>query len=186
MSSSTFRINKVCQHCNKVFEAQKVTTKFCSIDCARKNYKLRAKLTKKEMAELETKKSLLSFKANKTNIEIVRQKDFISVNEAATLLNCNRKTVYRMISLGVIPAQNLLFRKTIIKRSTIDHLFESLKEATLQKVEGDEMVNIIDVQKRFNISYNGLSRIIRRNKLNTEKRGKYVFVSKNNIEQILS
>ncbi|WP_431218056.1 hypothetical protein ACQ86N_02235 [Puia sp. P3] len=43
--SSNIRLKRVCEHCGKVFTAKTTVTKFCSDECAKKNYKLRQKAT---------------------------------------------------------------------------------------------------------------------------------------------
>jgi excisionase family DNA binding protein len=187
MSGSTFRINKVCQHCSNMFEAQKVSTKFCSTKCAQRNYKLRAKLQKKGLTEQETDNQLrFSIKSNAVNIEQIKLKEFLTVKEVAALIGCNRKTVYSMINSGGLFARNLSAKKTLIKRSELDRLFENPKQVLIDTTETNEKVNIIDVQKKFGISYPGLAQIIKRNKIETEKRGVYVFVNRREIEKIFS
>ena len=123
MSSSTFRINKVCQHCGTVFEAQKVSTKFCSLQCNQRNYKLRAKLSKKDKAEIQLTEIVFKPKVNAVNLELIKQKEFLSVTEISKLLNCSRQTVYNIIKAGNIKAVNLLEKKTTIKRSELEKLF---------------------------------------------------------------
>jgi len=124
MSSSTFRINKVCQHCGTVFEAQKISTRFCSHQCSQRNYKLRAKLDKKGLAEVQLSTNIfIKPKVNAVNLELIKQKEYLSVTEIATLLNCSRQTVYNIIKVGNIKAVNLLKKKTTIKRSELDKLF---------------------------------------------------------------
>ncbi len=49
--SSNQRIKKVCEHCNEIFIAQKATTKYCSLICAQRNYKLREKRERLKKAE---------------------------------------------------------------------------------------------------------------------------------------
>lgn len=39
MATSNFRIKKICEWCGKEFEAQKVSTRFCSHRCANFAYK---------------------------------------------------------------------------------------------------------------------------------------------------
>jgi hypothetical protein len=37
--SSNIRVQKICKHCNKLFEAKTTVTKFCSNACSKKAYK---------------------------------------------------------------------------------------------------------------------------------------------------
>ena len=187
MSSSTFRIKKVCQHCGSLFEAQKVSTRCCSKQCIQRNYKLRAKLAKKGDAELQLTTSFaFQPKVNATSLELIKHKEFLSVTELSKLLNCSRQTVYNIIKAGNIKAVNLLSKKTMIRRVDIDLLFENPKAKMNESNKTIDMVNIIEIEKEFNITYNGLSAIIKRNNIETEKRGVYVFVNRNEMIRILS
>ncbi|WP_158085349.1 hypothetical protein [Niastella vici] len=56
--SSNIRIQKVCLHCKKVFTAKITVTKFCSDDCAKRNYKLRIKVKKVEASVSEAMLSI--------------------------------------------------------------------------------------------------------------------------------
>lgn len=186
MSSSTFRIKKVCQQCGSLFEAQKVSTRCCSKQCISRNYKLRAKLAKKGEAELQLTNLAFQPKVNATSLELIKNKEFLSVTELSKLLNCSRQTVYNIIKAGNIKAVNLLSKKTMIRRLDVDQLFENPKTKMNESNTSIEMVNIKEIEKEFNISYNGLSAIIKRNNIETEKRGVYVFVNRNEMMKILS
>lgn len=60
---------------------------------------------------------------NKLDLKILNGKEILTVKEAATLLNCSVKSIYRFINDGQIKAANLGDRLTRIKRSDIDDLF---------------------------------------------------------------
>ena len=60
---------------------------------------------------------------NKKDLEILNAKEILTVKEAAALLNCSARSVYRYINDGQINAINLGIRLTRIKRSTLDSLF---------------------------------------------------------------
>lgn len=50
--------------------------------------------------------------------------EFLTVAEAAEYLRISRASLYKIIKAGTIKATSLGKRKTIIKRSDIDKLFE--------------------------------------------------------------
>jgi excisionase family DNA binding protein len=190
MSVATFRINKICKHCSNLFVAQKVTTKFCSHRCGQLNYKLRAKLEKKGEAEKETKNLIdLKLRVNAVSLEIIRQKDFLTVREIAVLIGCSKQTVYKLIHSGKIKATNISEKKTLILRSDIDRMFDYPEEESFQDVltyQLEDCYNIIDVQKKYNVSYNGLNAIIKRNNIPKQKKGIYTYVPKTIIEKVFS
>ena len=125
MSSSTFRILKQCAMCGNMFQAQKVSTLYCTHTCNQKHYKLKKKLEKKGIAESNTLTPAQSFRPAVKAIDLaqVKDKEFLTVKQVAILFGCNPKTVYSMISSGKIQAVNLGEKKTLIKRSNIDKLF---------------------------------------------------------------
>lgn len=112
--SSNIRINKICQFCANEFEARKTTSKTCSDRCAKALYKARQRIEKIEAANAETQA---------TKKEPLKAKEFLTVREVATLLNCSLRSVYYYIDSGNIKAVNLGQRITRVKRSDIDKLF---------------------------------------------------------------
>jgi hypothetical protein len=56
--SSNIRLKKVCQHCKQPYIAKTTVTKFCSLECAQRNYKKRKKEQKLTKAILDTNQVL--------------------------------------------------------------------------------------------------------------------------------
>ncbi|MBS1684459.1 MAG: helix-turn-helix domain-containing protein [Bacteroidetes bacterium] len=111
------KILRVCQHCGKDFIAQRTTTQSCSDHCAKMYYKTKKRNEKIAISNKET----LIIKAKP--LEEIKSKDFLTVKDAAKLLNCSVRTLYRLIDNGTIRAVNLSERKITIKRADIDVLF---------------------------------------------------------------
>ena len=44
MTATKITVKRVCELCGKEFLSQKITTRFCSKDCANKAYKMRLRL----------------------------------------------------------------------------------------------------------------------------------------------
>jgi excisionase family DNA binding protein len=124
MSKATFKILKQCQNCGNMFEAQKISTRYCSHKCNSASYKLKAKLIKKGIAEAETFRAIKPKpKVKALNMAIIKEKEFLSVRDIASLFECTPKTIYNIIKQGTIKAVRISSRKTLIKRSTLDKLF---------------------------------------------------------------
>lgn len=123
MSRSTFKINKICEQCGSLFQAQKVSTRFCSHKCNQRNYKLRKKLEKKKITETETSSKIINVKSNAIDIELLKQKPYLTVKEVAVLLNCSSKTIYRLIKQGNIDAVRFSERVTRIRYIDIEKQF---------------------------------------------------------------
>jgi excisionase family DNA binding protein len=125
MSASTFKILKQCQMCGDMFEAQKVSTLYCSHQCNSKHYKLKKKLERKEQAELPfVEPSTFKPKVKAIDRAMIKNKEFLTVKELAVLFGCSRPTVYKLIKAGKIKAKNIGDKQTYIRRSDIDKLFD--------------------------------------------------------------
>ncbi|MFZ4399912.1 MAG: helix-turn-helix domain-containing protein [Bacteroidales bacterium] len=117
--SSNLIFKKNCEFCGNEFEAKTLFTRYCSHTCNRKHYK-----------KLKREKEIQSVKAENTipdqepkNINLgIQLKEFLSVEETATLLGASRSTIQRLITKGSIKIAKL-GRRTIVKRTEIDKLF---------------------------------------------------------------
>jgi excisionase family DNA binding protein len=119
--SSKIEVQKICEFCGEEFTAKTTVTRFCSHKCAARSYKQRKKNNKIGKAIEETnQQKLLSI--TELNTEAIKQKDFLSIKEAFTLLGISERTFYRLMKAGTIQATKL-GKRTIIKRSEIDKLF---------------------------------------------------------------
>jgi len=119
--SSNIEIHKICEYCNNEFIAKTTVTRFCSHRCSAASYKKRKRDNKIGWATEETNNTkLLSLKD--LNFEVIKQKDFLSIKEAYTLLGISERTLFRIMKSGIIP-HTKLGKRTIIKRSEIDKIF---------------------------------------------------------------
>ena len=116
--SSNMRIPKLCQLCGADFIARTTTTQFCGDPCAKKAYKLRMRDSKIKAVPT------VAIQRHEFNQEHIREKDFLSIAEISKLLGASRITIYRQIKQGNIRAGKI-GRRTIIKRSEIEKLFQS-------------------------------------------------------------
>lgn len=118
------RIKKVCQHCKQTFIAQKTVTKFCSLSCARRNYKKRKREEKITRVILSTNEQLVerytvmpSNEQTKPNRDrLIR--DWINIRDLAELLGIGERTLYRVIKQKRFPkikvGRRLLFNKQCV------------------------------------------------------------------------
>jgi excisionase family DNA binding protein len=113
--SSNIKVQRICQHCGKEFEARTTVTQYCSDDCAKRAYKARLKTAKIEASDNETQR------IRKKPIEDLKAKEFLTITETCRLLSISRWTVWRSIKRNELKAGKI-GRKTLIKRSEIDNL----------------------------------------------------------------
>jgi excisionase family DNA binding protein len=130
--SSTIKLPKFCNHCGKAYIAQKTTTKYCGHKCNNAAYK-QGKREEKVNAEFKNQQSKIVTVAPKVatlqqqmpqvgNHINLREKEFLSILEVASLLGASRWTIQRMIKSNRLPVAKLGSR-TIIKRISLDNLF---------------------------------------------------------------
>jgi excisionase family DNA binding protein len=186
--SSNIKVQRICQYCGIEFTARTTVTKFCSLKCSSKGYKAKVRNVKVISCNNETR-----IKKSKP-VEELKQKEFLTVRDLATLLTSSTRTVYHLIKQGRIQAVNLSERKMLIKRSTIDLLFDLQKiEPTQTKAKEkpksygiEDCYNINEAAEKFGVSLKALAVIIEREKIPKIKKWKYVYVPKELIEKVLT
>jgi excisionase family DNA binding protein len=124
-------------------------------------------------------------------LELLKAKEFLTVRDVATLLNSSRQTVYNMINAGQINAFNIKLKKTLIKRSEIDKLFMAPEAApSIPDIQNEIRIeacyHMAEIQQKYNISEKALYDLIKRNELLKIKMGKFVYVPKSKIYQLLN
>lgn len=114
--SSNIRITKVCQYCNKQFEARKTTSKTCSDHCAKMFYKAKQRAAKIEESNTQTKQLV------EKPIEEIKAKEFLSITDACKLLGISRWTIWRTIKKNEIKSIKI-GKRVVISRASINSLF---------------------------------------------------------------
>lgn len=182
--SSNLRIKRICENCSREFVAKTTRTKYCSHKCNSRAYKAKKRAEKVEESEKET--------TNIKNlpIESIKEKEFLTVKDVAVLINCSTRTIYRLINEGVIKAVNLAQRKTMVKRTEIDKLFEQSKpkeEKAKEQIKFDieDCYIIKEIHEKYNISEKALYELIKRQKIPKVRKGKYTYIPKKMIDNLL-
>jgi excisionase family DNA binding protein len=186
--SSNIEVQRICQQCGKAFTARTTVTRYCSLKCARIAYKQKVKDIKIAASNAETQQVKRQF------IDGLKAKEFLTVRDVATLLNSSLRTVYRLIEEGKINAVNISQRKTLVKRSDLDKLFEQAQPVTLlpeRKTENiqfdiSECYSLTEIQSKYGISESALQQIIKRYTIPKIKKGWFAYVPKSVIDKLLS
>ena len=182
--SSILSIKKRCEYCKNEFFAKTTKTRYCSLDCNRKHYKILAKQKTINIVEKVTK-----FKIN--NIEEINKKDFLTAKEAALILNMSLRTLYRLIENKELNAYNFGTRKTLIRRKDIDLYFDlSMNNTDLNKdhlkklITPENSYSITEASEKYNISPSALYSLLNRLEIPKKQFGKFVLVKKDDIDSI--
>ncbi len=185
MGFSNLKIPKLCEFCQKPFEAKTVATRFCSKYCSEKLGKRQKQLAK----EIEAKKTLLENSVSK--IAELQTRPYISVSEAEMLFGISKNTIHRLIKSKKIPAINLGERLTRVSKIDIEQMFTAVempdKSEEITEKPNFEVGNcytISEISSKFYADPGTVTNLIKRNKIPTKKVGSFVYVPKNLIDKI--
>ena len=186
--SSNIRLQRICQLCGNEFTAKKTTTRYCGDICSKRAYKINVRDKKINASTADVQRNGIKTKI----IEDLKAKEFLTVSDISKLLNCSKRTAYYLIERGAIKAVNIAERKTLIKRSEIDKLFEQPKQlmehpekqAEIKQLNESECYNLTEAQVKFGVSEAALQGIIKRNNIPKFRKGIFSLVPKNEIDRI--
>ena len=180
MATSSIRITKICQWCGVEFEAQKVSTKYCSHRCANLAYKQAVRDKRVKQAEAET----LSIKLEKP-IENVKDKEYLSFAQAGKLLGLSRQAVYNMVKAGNLKASKISSRLSFIRRADIDAMLENRPYKTLHPkdtVPITDFYTIAEIKEKFGVKESWIYEIAKEHNIpRTFNRGR-TYWSKKHID----
>lgn len=186
--SSNIKITRICQHCGQEFIAQTTVTRYCGNNCAKRAYKARIKKQKIEASELETEniRQLPSL--------TIKTLEYLTVNDVASMLKCDSRTVHHMIKSGRLNAINLSVRKTRILKKDLDGLFTNqIQEVDIRnEVQLEykrppikDCYTVGQILAKYSLAEVTLRKIIVRNNIPKYREGKFVYIKKQTIDPIL-
>lgn len=183
--SSNITFQKICNVCGESFTAQKSSTKYCSKVCNNRAYKTAKKEQLINSVELND-----IIEDSQREVKDVTDREYLSVQEAATLLGVSRHTVYRMLHRGDLKAIQLSHKLSIIKRSDIDSLFQNTEtyKATpsVERAPITEFYTIAQIKERFGVKERHIYNSIKKHSIpKTLIRGKS-HVSKKHIDKLFA
>ncbi|ESU27097.1 hypothetical protein FLJC2902T_22770 [Flavobacterium limnosediminis JC2902] len=182
--SSNLNIKKRCEHCKNEFVAKTTKTRYCSLKCNSRHYKILHQQKSIKTIEKATELKL-------PPLEEINKKDFLTVKETAFILNMSVRTVYRLVAEKEINSYNFSIRKILIRRKDIDSYFDINLNGT--NIDRDHLKKLItlensytinEVLKKYNISNGALYRILSRLEIPKKNFGKHVLVRKEDIDKI--
>ncbi|WP_251040524.1 helix-turn-helix domain-containing protein [Chryseobacterium sp. ISL-6] len=181
-------IKRICQHCGEEFVAKTTVTKYCSHPCNRLAYKQKLKSDQIQFNNLMVQKVKGEPKVD------VDKKNYLTVKEAAELLESSPRTVYSMIDTGRLYAVNLSERKIRIHRKEIENIFRDPvfmvppKNNDLTKTKKfklEDYYNMGDISSIYRISITTLYNLLKKNNIHKISKGKFVYVSKKEVDRLL-
>jgi excisionase family DNA binding protein len=124
--SSNLRIVKVCAYCKQEFIARKTTTETCSDACAKRFYKVKQRQKAVQRVETETmvKKEPSAFKSE-GEIKAIQAKEWLTLKEAALLLNVSPLTLRRWTLAGRVKSKKVGKKHAFRRVELINECFMS-------------------------------------------------------------
>lgn len=181
--SSNIKVQRICEFCNKEFTARTTVTKYCSDKCSKRAYKIRKRDEKVERTNRETK----TIKSQP--MEDLKSREFLTVTQVSKLIGCSRQNVYKLINKGKLKATNILEKKTIVKRSDLDEIFEKpqqvINEPKRIQIDIEDCYTLTEIQYKYKVSESTVQQLIKRNNIPKLKRGWYAYVPKQIIDELL-
>jgi excisionase family DNA binding protein len=106
--SSNLRIVKICVYCKQEFIARKTTTENCSDACAKRFYKIKQREKAIQQVEAETvvKREAKAF-VTEEEIKAIQVKEWLTLKEAALLLNVSPLTLRRWTLAGKVKSKKV-------------------------------------------------------------------------------
>jgi len=114
--SSNLEIQRSCLHCGVKFIAKKASTKFCSVPCAQRNYKVRQRMNKIALANSAGKGC---FEGNDlSQLFKVEEPDLIDILSLSYATSISKRTIFRLMKDAQFPrikiGKRLLFDKIMV------------------------------------------------------------------------
>jgi excisionase family DNA binding protein len=117
--SSNMRIVKICESCQSEFVAKTTVTQCCSDSCAKRLYKVKKRNEAISRVKLETEiKRKPEVFITEDQIRVIQAKDWLTLKEAALLLNVSPLTLRRWTLAGRVKSEKM-GRKHAFKRADL-------------------------------------------------------------------
>lgn len=181
--SSNIEVQRICEYCGNEFTARTTRTRYCSLRCNNRAYKANIREQKINASNKETKQVVTQ------SIEQIKAKEFLTIAEACNLLSISRWTIWRKAKNNEIQVSKIGSR-TIIRRSELDKLLEvtqikSKPEQEIKQYSISECYTISEIVQKYSISNSALYNLVKRNEIPKTQRGKFVYVPKVLIDNLL-
>lgn len=120
--SSNMRIIKICEFCKQEFIARTTITQCCSDACAKRLYKLKKRNEAIRRATIETSvKQKPEAYITEDHVRAIQAKDWLTLKEAAFLLNVSPLTLRRWTLAGRVKSERV-GRKHLFKKTSLDQV----------------------------------------------------------------
>ena len=166
---------KLCPNCGKPFTAKNGRTVYCCKGCANqaRKYEMRRNvLINERQLILEGKK------------EALRDKDFLSISEAAKLLGVSRPTIYKKIEQGQIKTIRVSARSVRIAREDLEALDSPVPDTQLSSHDAKEYISRDEAIRIYDVSPQWFHKTVSKAGLKAVRYGRESFYPKDRIRDL--
>jgi excisionase family DNA binding protein len=182
--SSNIKVQRICEHCEIEFTAKTTFTRFCSKKCNSAAYKQKRREQKIENSNKIVKK-VKEESVAKGRLKL-RDKDILSIPEAAELLGVSRQTIYNWLNCGVIKGKRISNRKVLILKSDLESMLQENeayeKADPVERKPITEFYTIQEVIDTFNVGQTLVFRIVKEHSIPKTRIGGKTHLSKKHID----
>lgn len=188
LDSGKVMYNLTCSHCGKLFQSSKVTTKYCSSECAKKE----RVQTEHERKQTDYYNSLIVSSIT-SQISKYADKEYLRISEAAQYLGVSEKTIRRYIHDGAIQCLRTI-GLILVKTESLLNLYISRAIATgksspdsiiaLDK-DSREYLSITEAAEHFHIKRSTIEHYFRKRRLEYIMVGNARHFLKSDIRQLI-
>jgi predicted DNA-binding protein YlxM (UPF0122 family) len=177
-------IRRICEVCGSEFVAAQSVSRFCSVRCSKKAYKIKLREDKIVKSNTETEQRRIENKKKKLSIQMG-----FSISETAELLGVCKQTVYNLVYVGKLSAKRITPRMTFISRESIENFLNTTIQ--YEKLPKKELSPILEwygkqeAMSKLNVEYTKYRQIVNENRIPEMKKGIYSFVSKKHIDKYI-
>ena len=187
-------VNKRCTYCGDKFQAKSVSTKYCSHSCNQKHYKHKEKKARQHLAKTD---EIIERHPFSERLELIKNKEFLNINDCAVLLNVSRSTIKRLISKGDLLSFKILGRVLVSRKDLDSFCKQSINKTTVKKVAKNKKVAkkkkefnekkyyfMGEISTYYKISQRTVERHMKLKGIKKIKKGRFNYVLKSDIHKL--
>lgn len=120
--SSNLELKRICQHCGAAFIAKKTTTRFCSLQCGQRNYKVRERMNKISNRNAEARAKVIQSNANPQSLVSAPEQDLIDIKMLAFVTSMSERMIFKLIKDPGFPKLKIGRRLLFNRKAVMEYL----------------------------------------------------------------
>src|SRR5258708_17895970 len=119
--SSNLELKRICQHCGKNFIGKKMSTKFCSLPCGQRNYKVRQRIN--EIETLNRRAKTTAMLINKAEGRVLEmEQGLIDIKALAYFTSMSERLIFNLMKDPAFPRLKIGRKVLFEKKMVMDYL----------------------------------------------------------------